>query len=104
MAKVGTSALEAPQARLPAVERHRRAAQGRVAARGHSAGARDGRSRLAAAARTPFPVAGRNALATIRGQLTNMRDGRFHQRARPAHLDALIAEVCVAAMSTPDRW
>ena len=45
-----------------------------------------------APARTPFPVAGRNALATIRGQLTNMRDGGFIS-AHDLHISMQIAEV-----------
>ncbi len=39
-----------------------------------------------------FPVAGRNALATIKGQLTNMRDGGFIS-AHDFHIGVLIAEV-----------
>jgi 3-hydroxyacyl-CoA dehydrogenase len=40
----------------------------------------------------PFPVAGRNAIATIKGQLANMRDGGFIS-AHDFHLGTLIAEV-----------
>jgi 3-hydroxyacyl-CoA dehydrogenase len=43
-------------------------------------------------ARAPFPVAGRNAIATIKGQLTNMRDGGFIS-AHDLHIATLIAEV-----------
>lgn len=39
-----------------------------------------------------FPVAGRNAVATIQGQLANMRDGGFIS-AHDFHLATLIAEV-----------
>jgi 3-hydroxyacyl-CoA dehydrogenase len=42
--------------------------------------------------RTPFPVAGRNAIATIKGQLANMRDGGFIS-AHDFHIGTLIAEV-----------
>jgi 3-hydroxyacyl-CoA dehydrogenase len=42
--------------------------------------------------RTPFPVAGRNAVATIKGQLANMRDGGFIS-AHDFHIGTLIAEV-----------
>ncbi len=42
--------------------------------------------------KTVFPVAGRNALATIKGQLTNMRDGGFIS-AHDFHIGVLIAEV-----------
>ena len=43
-------------------------------------------------ARTPFPVAGRNAIATIKGQLVNMRDGGFIS-AHDFDIAALIADV-----------
>ena len=43
-------------------------------------------------ARTPFPVAGRNAKATIQGQLANMRDGGFIS-AHDFHLASCIADV-----------
>jgi 3-hydroxyacyl-CoA dehydrogenase len=43
-------------------------------------------------ARALFPVAGRNAIATIRGQLTNMRDGGFIS-AHDFHIATQIAEV-----------
>ena len=43
-------------------------------------------------ARTPFPVAGRSAIATIKGQLANMRDGGFIS-AHDFHISALIADV-----------
>jgi 3-hydroxyacyl-CoA dehydrogenase len=42
--------------------------------------------------RTTFPVAGRNAIATIKGQLVNMRDGGFIS-AHDFHIAALIADV-----------
>jgi len=42
--------------------------------------------------RRPFPVAGRNGLATIRAQLVNMRDGGFIS-AHDFHIAALIANV-----------
>ena len=42
--------------------------------------------------RAPFPVAGRNAVATIKGQLVNMRDGGFIS-AHDFHIAALIADV-----------
>jgi 3-hydroxyacyl-CoA dehydrogenase len=42
--------------------------------------------------KTQFPVAGRNAIATIQGQLANMRDGGFIS-AHDFHLATLIAEV-----------
>jgi 3-hydroxyacyl-CoA dehydrogenase len=43
-------------------------------------------------AKTLFPVAGRNAIATIKGQLANMRDGGFIS-AHDFHISTLIAEV-----------
>ena len=45
-----------------------------------------------APARALFPVAGRSALATIKGQLANMRDGGFIS-AHDFHISTLIAEV-----------
>jgi 3-hydroxyacyl-CoA dehydrogenase len=42
--------------------------------------------------RAPIPVAGRNALATIKAQLANMRDGGFIS-AHDFHISTLIAEV-----------
>jgi len=42
--------------------------------------------------RRPFPVAGRNGLATIKGQLVNMRDGGFIS-AYDYHIASLIAGV-----------
>jgi 3-hydroxyacyl-CoA dehydrogenase len=42
--------------------------------------------------KTLFPVAGRNAIATIQGQLANMRDGGFIS-AHDFHISTLIAEV-----------
>jgi 3-hydroxyacyl-CoA dehydrogenase len=39
-----------------------------------------------------FPVAGRNGIATIKGQLANLRDGGFAS-AHDFHISALIAEV-----------
>ena len=42
--------------------------------------------------RTLFPVAGRSAAATIKGQLTNMRDGGFIS-AHDYHVSSLIADV-----------
>ncbi|MCC7151557.1 MAG: 3-hydroxyacyl-CoA dehydrogenase, partial [Rubrivivax sp.] len=42
--------------------------------------------------RRPIAVAGRNALATIRGQLVNMREGGFIS-AHDMHIATLIAEV-----------
>ncbi len=42
--------------------------------------------------RRPFAVAGRNGLATIKGQLVNMRDGGFIS-AHDFHIAGLIAEV-----------
>ena len=45
-----------------------------------------------APARALFPVAGRNAISTIKGQLANMRDGGFIS-AHDFHISALIAEV-----------
>ena len=54
------------------------------------------RSMAAAGYRPPlktlFPVAGRNAVATIQGQLANMRDGGFIS-AHDFHISTLIAEV-----------
>jgi 3-hydroxyacyl-CoA dehydrogenase len=43
-------------------------------------------------AKALFPVAGRNAIATIKGQLANMRDGGFIS-AHDFHIGTLIAEV-----------
>jgi 3-hydroxyacyl-CoA dehydrogenase len=43
-------------------------------------------------AKTMFPVAGRSAIATIKGQLANMRDGGFIS-AHDFHISTLIAEV-----------
>jgi 3-hydroxyacyl-CoA dehydrogenase len=45
-----------------------------------------------APARTLFPVAGRNAIATIKALLANMRDGGFIS-AHDFHISALIADV-----------
>src|SRR6185295_5691145 len=45
-----------------------------------------------APAKTLFPVAGRNAIATIKAQLVNMRDGGFIS-AHDFHVSSLIAEV-----------
>ena len=45
-----------------------------------------------APARTLFPVAGRNGVATIKAQLANMRDGGFIS-AHDFHVSALIADV-----------
>jgi 3-hydroxyacyl-CoA dehydrogenase len=45
-----------------------------------------------APARSTFPVAGRNALATIKVQLVNMRDGGFIS-AHDFHVSTQIAEV-----------
>jgi 3-hydroxyacyl-CoA dehydrogenase len=45
-----------------------------------------------APAKTLFPVAGRNAISTIKGQLANMRDGGFIS-AHDFHVSTLIAEV-----------
>ena len=45
-----------------------------------------------APAKSLFPVAGRNAIATIRGQLTNMKDGGFIS-AHDFHIAMLIADV-----------
>jgi 3-hydroxyacyl-CoA dehydrogenase len=42
--------------------------------------------------RAAFPAAGRNALATIKGQLVNLRDGGFAS-AHDFHIGSLIAEV-----------
>ena len=43
-------------------------------------------------ARALFPVAGRSAIATVKGQLANMRDGGFIS-AHDFHISTLIAEV-----------
>ena len=45
-----------------------------------------------APARAPFPVAGRNAIATIKAQLVNLRDGGFAS-AHDFHIATQIAEV-----------
>jgi 3-hydroxyacyl-CoA dehydrogenase len=45
-----------------------------------------------APAKTLFPVAGRNAVATIKAQLVNMRDGGFIS-AHDFHISSLIADV-----------
>ena len=45
-----------------------------------------------APAKALFPVAGRNAIATIKAQLVNMRDGGFIS-AHDFHVSSLIAEV-----------
>jgi 3-hydroxyacyl-CoA dehydrogenase len=45
-----------------------------------------------APARSLFPVAGRSAVATIKGQLANMRDGGFIS-AHDFHISALIAGI-----------
>ena len=42
--------------------------------------------------RSAFPVAGRSAIATIKGQLANMRDGGFIS-AHDFHISTLVAEV-----------
>ena len=53
-----------------------------------------------APAKALFPVAGRNAIATIKAQLVNMRDGGFIS-AHDFHISTLIAEWSAAATSTP---
>jgi len=45
-----------------------------------------------APARSRIPAAGRNAIATIKGQLANMRDGGFISK-HDFHISALIADV-----------
>ena len=45
-----------------------------------------------APAKSLFPVAGRNAIATIKAQLVNLRDGGFAS-AHDFHISALIADV-----------
>jgi 3-hydroxyacyl-CoA dehydrogenase len=45
-----------------------------------------------APAKAPFPVAGRNAIATIKAQLVNLRDGGFAS-AHDFHIATQIAEV-----------
>jgi 3-hydroxyacyl-CoA dehydrogenase len=45
-----------------------------------------------APARAMFPAAGRSAIATIKGQLANMRDGGFISK-HDFHISALIADV-----------
>ena len=93
MAKVGTSALESQQARLPARQRRHRAEQGRAAVRRAAAGQGDGRRRLArAAAAAASASPGRSGAATIQGQLVNMRDGGFIS-AHDFHIASLIADV-----------
>ena len=42
--------------------------------------------------KAPFPVAGRNAIATIKAQLVNLRDGGFAS-AHDFHIATQIAEV-----------
>ncbi len=49
-------------------------------------------SGLRAPARSMFPVAGRNAIATIKAQLVNLRDGGFAS-GHDFHIAALIADV-----------
>ena len=50
------------------------------------------RAASAPPAQAPFPVAGRNAIATIKAQLANMRDGGFVS-AHDFHIATLIADV-----------
>ena len=50
------------------------------------------RSNFRAPMAAPFPVAGRNAIATIQAQLANMRDGGFIS-AHAFHIATLIADV-----------
>ena len=94
MAKVGTSAIESEEARLPARERRRSSPhKDELLHVASAAGEGDARERLsAAAAQTTFPVAGRNAIATIKVQLVNMRDGGFISE-HDFHIASLIADV-----------
>ena len=93
MAKVGTSAIESRKLGYLLWSDVIVPQQGRAAVRRHRS--RPRRCSTAATARrrsTLFPVAGRNAIATIKGQLANMRDGGFIS-AHDFHISALIAEV-----------
>jgi len=92
MAKVGTSALESKKlgylidgdAIVPHKDELLYVASSQAKAL-FAAGYRPPLKRL-------FPVAGRNGIATIKGQLANMRDGGFAS-AHDFHISALIAEV-----------
>jgi len=92
MAKVGTSALESRKfgylADSDIVVPHKdellHVASAQVRAMAESG--------WRAPARRPFPVAGRSAIATIRAQLVNLRDGGFAS-AHDYHIASLIADV-----------
>ncbi|MDP9046440.1 MAG: 3-hydroxyacyl-CoA dehydrogenase/enoyl-CoA hydratase family protein [Pseudomonadota bacterium] len=56
-----------------------------------------------APAKVPFQVAGRNAIATIRAQLVNMRDGGFVS-AHDFHVSSLIAEVVCGGDVDAGSW
>jgi 3-hydroxyacyl-CoA dehydrogenase len=92
MAKVGTSAIESRKLGyllwsdviVPHKDELLHVASAQVKAM-HQSGWR-------APAKTLFPVAGRSAIATIMGQLANMRDGGFIS-AHDFHISTLIAEV-----------
>jgi 3-hydroxyacyl-CoA dehydrogenase len=92
MAKVGTSALESRQLGylvdgdviVPHKDEllHVASAQVRAMAEGG----------WRAPVRRPFPVVGRNGISTIRGQLTNLRDGGFASE-HDMHIAMRIADV-----------
>jgi len=91
-AKVGTSAIESKKMGLllesdvivPNVNELLHVASQQVKAMAESG--------WRAPARAPFPVAGRNAIATIKAQLVNLRDGGFAS-AHDFHIATQIAEV-----------
>ncbi len=92
MAKVGTSAIESRKLGyllwsdviVPHKDELLHVAEQQVKAM-HESGYR-------APAKALFPVAGRNAIATIKAQLANMRDGGFISK-HDFHISALIADV-----------
>ena len=92
MAKVGTSAIESRKLGyllwsdviVPHKDELLHVAEQQVKAMAESG--------YRAPARTLVPVAGRNAIATIKAQLANMRDGGFIS-AHDFHLASLIADV-----------
>ena len=54
-------------------------------------------------ARTPFPVTGRSAIATIKAQLVNMRDGGFISE-HDFQIRALIADVLCGGDVDAGSW
>ena len=93
MAKVGTSAIESRKLGYLLDERRDRAHKDELL---FVAMTQQAKAMAASGYRPPvkalFPVAGRSRIATIKGQLVNMRDGGFIS-AHDFHISTLIADV-----------